>query len=124
MRYRLAIIIFFITAAVVAQSAVFYVPQKSVKFPKTIEGETIHYTYYVTNRGKVPLMIYSFETECTCTNVLLPTGPIDPGKTAKIDVTFNTSGKYFFQDRLITLKTNTRKKKEILHLKVFIIPKE
>jgi len=124
LRYRLAIFIFFLTAAVVAQSAVFYVQHKTVKFPRTQEGETIHQTYFVTNRGKVPLMIYSSETECTCTNVILPTGPIDPGKTAKIDVTFNTSGKYFFQDRIITLKTNTRKKKEILHLKVFIIPKE
>jgi len=124
LKNRLLAASLFITATVYAQMAVFSVPYRTAKFPKTTEGKIIHYTYLVTNKGKAPLIIYSSETECSCTEVELPTSPIEPGKTSKIEVYFNTSGKYFYQDRLITLRTNTRKKIERLHLKVFVIPKE
>lgn len=107
-----------------AQSAVFSVPYRTAKFPKTSEGKIIHSTYLVTNKGKSPLIIYSSETECSCTEVELPASPIEPGNTGKIEVYFNTSGKYFYQDRLITLTTNSRKRVERLRLKVFVIPKD
>lgn len=107
-----------------SQSAVFSVPYRTAKFPKTDEGRILHYSFIVTNKGKAPLVIYSSETECSCTEVILPKKPIEPGNTEKIEVFFNTNGKYFYQDRLITLKTNSRKKIERLHLKVFVVPKE
>ncbi len=106
-----------------SQSAVFSVPYRTAKFPKTPEGKLLHFTYQVTNKGKAPLIIYSAETECSCTDVQLPNEPIEPNGTAKIDVYFNTDGKYFYQDRLITLKTNTRKRTERLRFKVFVEPK-
>ena len=48
---------------------------------------------------------------------------IKPGEFATIDVVFDTNGKYFFQNRLIYIQTNTRKKREVLRFKVFVEPK-
>jgi hypothetical protein len=113
-----------ITAAAFGQSAVFSVNYRIAKFPKTQEGRILHYTYIVTNKGKVPLTIFEAQTECSCTEVILPKKPIAPGEKDRIEVFFDTNGKYFFQDRLIILKTNTRRKKEKLRLRVFVVPKE
>ena len=84
----------------------------------------MHYTYFVTNKGKAPLKIFDALVECSCTSVVLPEKDILPGEKAKIEVYFDTTGKYFFQDRLIILKTNTRRKREKLRLRVFVIPNE
>lgn len=113
-----------ITAPVFTQRAVFYAPSKTVRFPKTKEGEVLKYRYIVKNIGKAPLEFYGFEAECTCTEVTLPKGSIKPGDQDFIDVVFNTNGKYYFQDRIIYLSTNTRKKREKLRFKVFVIPKD
>ena len=94
------------------------------KFPKTKEGKILHYTYIVTNKGKAPLRIYDAQVECSCTSVEVPKDEIKPGEKAKIEVYFDTNEKYFFQDRLIILNTNTRKKREKLRLRVFVIPNE
>lgn len=114
----------FSTAAAFSQSAVFSVNYRIAKFPKTKEGRLLHYTYLVTNKGKAPLRIYDAKVECSCTQVELPEDEIMPGEKAKIEVYFDTNGKYFFQDRLIILNTNTRRKREKLRLRVFVIPKD
>ena len=103
--------------------AVFSAKYKTVKFPKTKEGEQLKFSYEIKNKGKAPLEMYSWEAECTCTYVILPTEAINPGEFATIDVVFDTNGKYFFQNRLIYIQTNTRKKREVLRFKVFVEPK-
>jgi hypothetical protein len=114
----------FITAPVFLQWAVFYAPRKVVRFPKTTEGEKLNYRFTVKNRGDAPLTIYGFEAECTCTQVQLPPMPIQPNQSVFIDVTFDTNGKYFYQDRVIYFATNTKRKREKLRFKVFVIPKD
>ncbi|MEY3083939.1 MAG: hypothetical protein RL037_119 [Bacteroidota bacterium] len=122
MKISLSITFLLLTAVVFSQSAVFSVPYRTAKFPKTNEGVVLHYTYLVTNKGKSPLIIYASDTECSCTDVQLPSNPILPGETKKIEVYFNTREKFFYQKRLITLTTNTRRKIERLWLNVFVIP--
>jgi hypothetical protein len=46
-----------------------------------------------------------------------------PGSAAFIRVTFDTEGKTYYQDRIITLVTNSKRKKEKLRFKVFVAPK-
>jgi hypothetical protein len=120
----IVLFIILITAPVLSQRAVFFAANKSIRFPKTNEGEILKYRYYVKNIGKAPLEFYDFEAECTCTEVNLPSKPINPGEGEFIDVTFNTNGKYFFQDRVIYLATNTKRKREKLRFKVFVVPKD
>jgi hypothetical protein len=120
----LVIILILITAPVFAQRAVFYAPNKTIRFPKTKEGEKLKYRYIIKNTGKAPLEFYGFEAECTCTEVNLPKNAIKPGEQDFVDVVFDTNGKYYYQDRIIYLATNTRKKRERLRFKVFVIPKD
>ncbi len=117
-------ILLLITAPVHLQRAVFYAPIKVVRFPKTIEGEKLNYRFTIKNSGDVPLTIYGFEAECTCTDVILPAMPIQPNDSEYIEVSFDTRGKYFYQDRVIYFATNTKRKREKLRFKVFVIPKD
>jgi len=122
-------IVFFISILLIAapafsQRAVFFAPNKSIKFPKTKEGQKLTYRYFVKNTGKAPLEFYGFEAECTCTEVTLPKKSIEPGEGDYIIVDFDTNGKYFYQDRVIYIATNTKRKREKLRFKVYVIPKE
>lgn len=117
-------ILLLITAPVFLQRAVFYAPTKVVRFPKTMEGEKLNYRFTIKNTGDAPLTISGFEAECTCTDVQLPAMPIQPNETALIEVSFDTRGKYFYQDRVIYFATNTKRKREKLRFKVFVIPKD
>jgi len=83
----------------------------------------VNYDFEFTNTGVIPLEFYSYEVECTCTVVTLPDEPIAPGQQGRIEVSFDTNGKYYFQDRIINLVTNTKRKNEKLRLKVYVEPK-
>lgn len=101
-----------------AQEAKFSVDKAVHKFPKTKEGTLLEHTFNVTNTGTVPLIISDYKVACDCTKAKLPTKPIAPGETVGIKVTFDTKGKYYFQDRIIYLITNTKAKEEKLRIKV------
>jgi hypothetical protein len=122
LRNTFLLILFFKTAIVFGQSAVFSVKYKTIKFPPTQEGEVLKFSYEVKNTGKVPLEIYSSETECSCTEVTLPTEAIPPGHFGSVKVVFDTKGKYYFQNRIIYLNTNSRREKELVRFKVYVEP--
>lgn len=105
------------------QTAEFFCPKYNFKFPKTNEGAQITHTYVIVNPGTAPLIISGYEVSCSCTKVILPP-PIPPGAEDEITVTFDTNGKYYQQDRMINLQTNTKKKIERLRFRVFVIPDE
>lgn len=124
MKATLLIFTFLITALGFGQVAVFNVKYPTVKFPKTKEGTKLNFIYEFSNDGNTPLEFYSFETECTCTEVELPNSAIPPGEKGRITVNFDTNGKYYYQDRTIYLITNTKRKREKLRFKVFVEPKQ
>lgn len=123
MRLVLTLIVLLNSALGNTQEAEFSVKGGAHKFPKTNEGVILEHSFVIKNKGKGPLMIYSYEVECDCTKATLPEQAIPPGGTAEIKVTFNTEGKSYFQDRFVLLTTNTKKKTEKLRFKVNIIPK-
>ena len=123
MKGILLLLTVFKTALVFGQVAVFSPKYKTIKFPKTPEGKELKFSYEIKNKGKVPLELYSSEAECSCTSVTLPDEKIMPGHFGTIDVVFDTNGKYFFQNRIIYIHTNTRRRKEMLRFKVFVEPK-
>lgn len=106
------------------QVAEFSLTENVFKFPKTKEGIVLEHVFIVTNTGTAPLIINDYSVECKCTKVVLPKEPILPGKKGEIKITFDTEGKYYQQDRIILLSTNTKKKVHKLRFKVFVIPKE
>lgn len=120
---RLILLIICLNAAFgFAQKAVFYCPKKTVKHPRTLEGKTIEWSYSITNKGDLPLIITDCKVECSCTEVDYPRMPIAPGKTEMVRVRFNTKGRPFYQDRIIEFKTNSSRGKENLRFKVYVIP--
>jgi len=112
-----------ITALGFCQEAVFSPKYPVAKFPKVKEGRILNYVYEFTNTGDAPLEFYSYEVECTCTKVDLPNEPTQTGQKGRISVSFDTNGKSYYQDRIIYLQTNTKRKKEKLRLKVYVDPK-
>lgn len=105
----------------VAQTPVFSVDNATKKFQDTKEGEVLSHVFKITNTGKTPLIINDYKVACPCTKVQLPTQPILPGKSYDMKVTFDTKGKSEWQDRMILLQTNTKKKEEKLRIKVYVL---
>ena len=122
--YFAIIIIAFSSAFGFGQTAEFFLKKPVHKFPKTMEGVVLEHDYLIENRGEAPLIISDYKVACTCTKVTLPTEPILPGKTYKLKLTFDTKGKYYFEDRIVYLKTNTKKGTHKLRMKVNVIPAE
>jgi hypothetical protein len=106
-----------------SQSAEFFVKKPVFKFPKAKEGIVIEHEFRVVNKGKAPLILSDYEVECSCTKAFYTKEPILSGESAIIKITFETEGKSYYQDRIIYLKTNTKKKTEKLRFKVFVEPK-
>lgn len=124
MRLLFAIIILALNSALgFGQVAEFSLKQSVQKFPSTNEGKVLEHEFVFTNTGTIPLIFDGYSVACTCTKLILPETPIQPGKQGVIKLTFDTEGKSFYQDRIIYLKTNTKKKTEKLRIKVYVEPK-
>lgn len=125
MRLYFAIIFIALSSALgFGQEAEFHFLDKTtVKLGDFKEGETAKHRFYFVNTGNAPLLIYSADVSCTCTKTTFTTAPILPGDTSFFEVTFDTNGKYLWQDRVIMISSNT-KKKEKLRIKLYVIPKE
>lgn len=124
MRYLIAILILFLNSAPgYGQEAEFSLDKAVHKFSKVHEGAILEHFYTVTNTGTAPLVISEYKVSCTCTKAYLPKDPILPGNSFKLKVTFDTNGKYYFQDRTIYLKTNTKKQTHRLRFKVNVLPR-
>lgn len=125
MKLFLAIIIIVLNSALgFGQVAEFSVDKAVFKFSETDEGEVLRHVYVVTNTGDTPLIISDYKVSCSCTKALLPNQPILPGESFDLLVTFDTKGKYYFQDRIIYLTTNSKKGVHKVRFKVNVIPKE
>ena len=124
MKSLLTIIIILSSALGFSQVAEFSFKQKTHKFPKTKEGETLSHYFVFVNTGNAPLKINSYVVECHCTELIFPTNEIQPGQTDSVLVKFDTKGKYFAQDRNVIISSNAKKKETILRFKVFVEPKE
>jgi hypothetical protein len=125
MKLFFTVLIFFLNSALgLTQEAEFYLKEHTFKFPKTKEGEILEHTFVFENRGELPLIINDYAVACHCTKVEYSDKPIMPGQKGEVKIVFNSEGKYYHQDRFVFLHTNSKKKKEKLRFKVFVIPKD
>jgi hypothetical protein len=75
-------------------------------FGKVEEGEKIGYVFSFENQGTGNLVIQNAITTCGCTVSKYDRKPIAPGKSGKIEVVFDTSGRNGPQTKTITVKSN------------------
>ena len=113
--------IFLSSATGFTQEAEFSIDKRTHKFPRTEQGEILNHTFTVTNTGEDSLIISDYKVTCSCTQSNLPEGPIAPGESFDLYITFDTKDKYYAQERDIYYVTNTKKSLEKLRIKVFVI---
>lgn len=80
-------------------------------------------TYTFTNTGNAPLMIVSVSNGgCGCTTPSYPKEPIAPGKSGKITIHFDPSGRQGEFNRKVKVTTNAGGKRQTLKFSGVIIP--
>ncbi len=77
-------------------------------------GELIKFKFIVHNEGKNDLIIRKVKASCGCTATKLDNTIVKKGKTAIIEVEYDTKGQTGLQHKTITVTTNDPKSPEIV----------
>ena len=75
------------------------------------------------NVGKSPLVIERVQSSCGCTVPKKPEGPILPGKTGEIEVSYNTHTAGGFS-KTITVFSNASEPQKVLRIKGIVLKPE
>jgi hypothetical protein len=90
-------------------------------FGKVIQGELVSYGFRFTNSGKTDLIISSVTSSCGCTVSSYPSRPIKPGESEIIEAKFDSNNRLGFQNKRITVLTNSEPAKHILNITAEVI---
>lgn len=94
-------------------------------FGRIIQGEKVAFGFKFKNSGKSDLIISKVSTSCGCTVPDFPKTPIRPGEAGKIDVKFDSENRRGFQNKTITIISNTQPNSQVLRIKAeVVLPEE
>ncbi len=94
-------------------------------FGTVIEGEMVTFSFKFKNDGGSDLLISDVSASCGCTATKYTKEPVKPGEEGVVTVTFNTHRRNGFQNKSITVSSNTQPNKTILRIKAKVIsPKD
>ncbi len=94
-------------------------------FGRIIQGEKVSYSFKFTNAGESDLIISKVSTSCGCTVPEFPKTPIRPGESNKITVKFDSENRRGFQNKSITVVSNTQPNSVVLRIKAqVVLPEE
>lgn len=88
--------------------------KKVWNFGDLSEGEEVSHTFYFKNTGENSFIIKNIETGCGCTTVNYDKAPVAPGKEGKIEIAFNSAGRYGKQYKEISIFANIPEKQVTL----------
>jgi hypothetical protein len=94
----------------------------TVDFGKIEQGKPVSAEFEFTNPSMVPLIISSVRTSCGCTVADYPKEPIQPGKSGKINVTYNAASTGM-NSKSITVTSNAVEGNTTLVIKAEVIAK-
>lgn len=107
MNFKMSLLFFLASSFFITLSAQkIHVSPKTIKFDKVNEGEILDFAYTFNNQGTQPLLFHSYETECTCTQVILPDAPLLPGSSVPVAIRFDTKNKIGYQERKVKVTTS------------------
>lgn len=93
-------------------------------FGKVIQGEKVTYAFKFENSGKDDLIVSDVSTSCGCTTPGFTSEPVKPGGTGIIKVTFDSSNRKGFQNKTVTVVTNTQPNTNVLQIKAMVVVPE
>lgn len=96
--------------------------QLTFDFGKMTAGETVMHTFRFKNTGRENLLIRNIETGCGCTTADYTREPVAPGKEGKIEIAFNSSGRFGKQYKEIRIFANIPEKTVTLKFTADIQP--
>ena len=88
--------------------------KKTWDFGNITQGETVTHTFYFKNTGTQNRLIKNVETGCGCTTADYDKAPVRPGKEGKIEIAFNSEGRYGKQYKEIRIFANIPEKQVTL----------
>jgi len=106
-----------------AKGAVIEFEEKSKDFGDITQGDKVSHTFTLTNAGSAPLIISNVAATCGCTVPKWPKEPIAPGKTAQVQVSFNSAGKMGKQNSVVRIYSNASEPIEKISLISNVLPK-
>lgn len=90
--------------------------EKLFNFGDLQEGEIVTHTFRFKNSGNKSLIILNVESSCGCATSKYDKKPIPPGEEGKIEIEFNSSGKFGKQYKVINIFANVPEK--VIELRV------
>ena len=93
-------------------------------FGRVIEGEKITYAFKFTNPGDGNLVITNVSSSCGCTVPEFTKDPVKPGEKGNIKVTFDSKNRRGFQNKTVTVVSNTQPNTTVLRIKAQVIEPE
>jgi hypothetical protein len=96
-------------------------PERIFDFGNIASGEIVGHTFRVNNAGDKNLVIHDILTGCGCTTVDYTRRAVRPGKSAVIEIKFDTAGRHGKQYKVIQVHANVREKMFELAFKANIL---
>jgi len=93
-------------------------------FGKVIQGEKVTFSFRFKNTGDSDLIIADVSSSCGCTVPKFTKEPLSPGSDGTILVTFDSNNRKGFQNKTVTVVSNTQPNTRILKIKAMIIVPE
>lgn len=94
--------------------------KKEHDFGEIKQGDKVSYTFTFKNTGSNDLTITSAQGSCGCTVPEYDKNPIKPGKSGKMKVSFDSTGKTGVQTKTVTVRANTPTGYETINIKATI----
>ena len=91
-------------------------------FGEVTEGEKVSFSFKFTNTGKGPLVITGIASSCGCTVGEYTHDTIKSGKQGNVTVSFDSWKRVGFQQKSVTVNSNTNPSFQILRIKTMVIP--
>jgi hypothetical protein len=87
-------------------------------------GGSVTTEFTLTNTGDTPLIIKDAQASCGCTHPTYSKEPIRPGESAKLKVTYSPLGRPGEFNKAVTIRSNAKNSKVIVHIVGTVIPKQ
>jgi hypothetical protein len=93
-------------------------------FGRVIQGEKITYNFKFKNTGTGDLIITRVSASCGCTAPAFTRDPVKPGDDGIVRVTFDSENRMGFQNKIVTVVSNSQPANQNLRIKAQVIVPE